>query len=81
MSFDQNTLDSLKIDRAAPGRPSSGARGWTVALVLMAAVAVGASYWFLLRAQPLEVELATALAGPLTSTGARAAAAVLNATG
>jgi RND family efflux transporter MFP subunit len=81
LSFDQNTLDSLKIDRAAPGRPSSGARGWTVALVLMAAVAVGASYWFLLRAQPLEVELATAVAVPLTSSGARAAAAVLNASG
>ncbi len=81
MSFDQNTLDSLKIDRAAPSRPSSGARGWTVALVLMAAPAVGAAYWFLLRAQPLEVELATAVAAPVTSSGARAGAAVLNASG
>ncbi len=80
MSFDQNTLDSLKIDRAAPGRPSSAARGWIVALALVAAVAAGAGYWLFLREQPIKVELATAVAAPAGGGGAQAAA-VLNASG
>ena len=58
MSLDQKTLDSLKIDRDASSRHPSSARGWVVALALAAAVAVGAGYWFFLREQPIEVELA-----------------------
>jgi RND family efflux transporter MFP subunit len=81
VSFDQSTLDSLKIDRAAPRHESSSAGGWFVALVLVAAVAIGAGYWFFLRETPVAVELATAVAAPAASSGAAAGAAVLNASG
>ena len=81
MSLDQRTLDSLKIDRDAPSRESSSARGWIIALVLVAAVAVGAGYWFFLREQPIEVELATAVAAPAAAGGAAPGTAVLNASG
>jgi RND family efflux transporter MFP subunit len=80
VSFDQSTLDSLKIDRGAPSRASGGVRGW---IVVLAAVAVGGAvgaYW-LLRERPIEVELATAVAAPAASAGAPAGAAVLNASG
>ena len=80
MSFDQTTLDSLKIDRDAPSRPSSGARGWIIALVLAAVVSAAGAYWFL-RESPIEVELATAIAAPAANGGAPAGAAVLNASG
>ncbi|HSC16180.1 MAG TPA: efflux RND transporter periplasmic adaptor subunit [Gammaproteobacteria bacterium] len=80
MSFDQSTLDSLKIDRNAPSRPSGGARGWIVALVLVV-VAGGAGAYWLFREKPIEVELATAVAAPAASAGASAGAAVLNASG
>jgi len=80
VSFDQNTLDSLKIDRDAPSRPSSGARGWIVSLVLAAVVSAAGAYWFL-RERPIEVELATAAAAPAANGGAPAGAAVLNASG
>jgi RND family efflux transporter MFP subunit len=79
VSLDQNALDSLKIDRAAPHQPPLSARKWLVPLVLLAAAAVAASYWFL-RPQPLRVEVAAAAAAPATGDGARAAA-VLNASG
>ena len=80
MSFDQSTLDSLKIDRDAPSRSSSGARGWIVALVLAAVLSATGAYWFL-RERPIEVELATAVAAPAANGGAPAGAAVLNASG
>jgi RND family efflux transporter MFP subunit len=80
VSFDQQTLDSLKIDRDAPSRPSSGARGWIVALVLAGVVSAAGAYWFL-HDRPLEVELATAVAAPAATGGAPAGAAVLNASG
>ena len=80
MSLDQNTLDSLKIDRGAPSRPSGGARGWIVALVLVGVAGIAGAYW-LLRERPIEVELATAVAAPGSSAGAPAGAAVLNASG
>ena len=69
MSFDQSTLDSLKIDRDAPSRSSSGARGWIVVLVLAAVVSAAGAYW-LLRERPIEVELATAVAAPAANGGA-----------
>ena len=80
MSFDQSTLDSLKIDRDAPSRASGSARGWIVALVIVAVAGAGGAYW-LLRERPIEVELATAVAAPVASGGAQAGAAVLNASG
>jgi RND family efflux transporter MFP subunit len=80
VSFDQSTLDSLKIDRGAPSRPSGGGRGWIVALVLIIVAGGVAAYW-LLRERPIEVELATAVAAPAASGGAPAGAAVLNASG
>ncbi len=79
MSLDQSTLDSLRIDRAAPSREPSRARYWLGALVLVAVAVAAAGYGFL-RAQPLEVELATAVAASARSGGAQAAA-VLNASG
>jgi len=81
VSFDQSTLDSLKIDRSAASRGSSPSRGWIVALVLVAVAAVGAGYWFFLRERPIEVELATASAAQASRDGAAARAAVLNASG
>jgi len=78
VSFDQSTLDSLKIDRDAPSRASGGARGWIVALVIVAVAGAGGAYW-LLRERPIEVELATAVAAPVAGGGAQAGAAVLNA--
>ena len=80
MSFDQSTLDSLKIDRDAPSRASGSARGWIVALVIVAVGGAGGAYW-LLRERPIEVELATAVAAPVASGGAQAGAVVLNASG
>jgi RND family efflux transporter MFP subunit len=80
VSFDQSTLDSLKIDRDAPSRASGGARGWIVALVIVAVLGAGGAYW-LLRERPIQVELATAVAAPAASGGAPAGAAVLNASG
>ena len=80
MSFDQSTLDSLKIDRDPPRRASSGARGWIVALVLAAVVSATGAYWFL-HERPIQVELATAVAAPAANGGAPAGAAVLNASG
>ena len=80
MSFDQNTLDSLKIDRDAPSRASSGARGWIIALVLSAVVSATGAYWFL-HEHPIQVELATAVAAPAANRGEPAGAAVLNASG
>ena len=80
MSFDQNTLDSLKIDRDAPSRSSAGARGWIVTLVLVAVIGATGAYW-VLRERPIEVQLATAAAAPAANGGAPAGAAVLNASG
>jgi RND family efflux transporter MFP subunit len=79
VSLDQSTLDSLKIDRDAPQREPSGAGRWVVALVLAAVVAAAGAYWFL-RGQPIQVELATAVAAPAGAGGSQAAA-VLNASG
>jgi RND family efflux transporter MFP subunit len=79
VSFDQNTLDSLKIDRGAPSRAPGAARGWIVALAIVA-VAGGAGAYWLLRERPIEVELATAVA-PAASGGAAVGAPVLNASG
>jgi RND family efflux transporter MFP subunit len=77
MSFDQNALDSLRIERTDEPKPSgSGAYKWFVAAVLVLAVAA-AAYAFL-RKGAIEVQTATAVA---TSGGAGSGSAVLNASG
>jgi len=79
VSLDQQTLDSLKIERDSPRREPFAARTWIVAIALLAVVAAGVGYW-LLRAQPIEVELTTVAAAP-AGGGAAQGAAVLNASG
>jgi len=80
VSLDERTLDSLKIDRDAPSRAPSAARPWILTLAILVAAAAAASYWFL-RAQPIRVEVATAVAAPAAGNGAPAGTAVLNASG
>lgn len=78
MSFDQNALDSLRIERSPePARSSRpGIYKWFVAGVLILAV-VAAGY-ALLRDNAIEVEMVTATAAASGSSGA---GAVLNASG
>ncbi|MBM0108839.1 efflux RND transporter periplasmic adaptor subunit [Steroidobacter sp. S1-65] len=79
MSFDQNALDSLRIERSPEPPRSSGQGGvykWFIAAVLLLAV-VAAAY-ALLRDNAIEVETVTAVA---TSGGGSAGGAVLNASG
>ncbi len=77
MSPDQHSLDSLKIDRAAP-RPAGGSRAllWVLGVIVVAGAAAG---WWFLRERPIEVEVATAVAAP--SGESPRAAAVLDASG
>ena len=81
MSFDQNTLDSLKIDRDAPSRASGGARGWIVTLVIVAVAGAGGAYWHAAReAYRGQNSRQPSLRRP-RGGGAQAGAAVLNASG
>jgi RND family efflux transporter MFP subunit len=77
MSFDQNALESLRIERQ-PEPPRGGSGNmykWFLTGVLVLAL-VAAAY-ALLRDKAVEVETATAVAAPTGSSGA----AVLNASG
>jgi RND family efflux transporter MFP subunit len=78
MSFDQNALESLRIDRQ-PEPTGGGGSGnlykWFLTGVLVLAL-IAAGY-ALLRDKAIEVETATAVASPSGSSGA----AVLNASG
>jgi RND family efflux transporter MFP subunit len=79
MSFDQNALDSLRIERSPePARNSrqGGVYKWFIAVVLILA-AVAAAY-ALLRDNAIEVETVTAVA---SSSGGGSGGAVLNASG
>lgn len=78
MSFDQNALDSLRIERSPePARSSQGGiYKWFIAAVLILA-AVAAAY-ALLRDNAIEVETVTAVA---SSSGGGSGGAVLNASG
>ena len=77
MSFDQNALDSLRIERTAEPAPSAASSKykWFLAAVLVLA-ALAAAY-ALFRTEAVEVQTATAVA----SSGASGGAAVLNASG
>jgi len=78
MSFDQNALDSLRIERSPEPTRSSrpGVYKWFIAGVLLLA-AVAAAY-ALLRDNAIEVEMVTATAA---SSGGGGGGAVLNASG
>ena len=76
-TFDQNALDSLRIERR-PEPPGAGVRGlykWLLAAVL--AIALAAAAWAFLKRDAIEVETATAVASSADSSSA----AVLNASG
>lgn len=79
MSFDQNALDSLRIERS-PEPPRSSRQGgiyrWFIATVLVLAL-VAAAY-ALLRDRSIEVEMVTAVAAATNGGGA---GTVLNASG
>lgn len=79
MSFDQNALDSLRIERSPePPRNSSlgGLYKWFIATVLILAVVAAAYAVF--RDNSIEVEMVTAVA---SSSGGGGGGAVLNASG
>jgi len=76
MSPDQDSLDSLKIDRAARPRRGSRAALWLLAILVVAGG--GAAFWTL-RDKPLEVEVATAVA--VSADNASRSGAVLDASG
>jgi multidrug efflux pump subunit AcrA (membrane-fusion protein) len=77
MSFDQNALDSLRIERTAEPEAASGKPyKWFLLVVLL--IAVAAAAWAFLRNSAIEVTTATAVAA---SSGTNTSAAVLNASG
>jgi multidrug resistance efflux pump len=78
MSFDQNALDSLRIDRKPEpaNTGSSNMAKWIIGAVLLLAIVAGA--YALLREDAIEVETATAVA---SSSTPGSGAAVLNASG
>jgi RND family efflux transporter MFP subunit len=78
MSFDQNALESLRIERS-PEPQNDGASPiykWLIAIVLLLAVAAAA--YALLRDNAIEVQTVTAVA---SANGGGGSAAVLNASG
>jgi RND family efflux transporter MFP subunit len=79
MSFDQNALDSLRIERSPePTRNSrpGGVYKWFIIAVLVLAVVAAA--WAFFRDNAVEVETVTAVA---SSSGGSAGGSVLNASG
>jgi RND family efflux transporter MFP subunit len=79
MSFDQNALDSLRIERNSepPKAESSAVYKWLIIVVLALGAIAGA--YALLRNPALEVETVTAM--PVAAGGSSGASAVLNASG
>ncbi len=78
MSFDQNALDSLRIERAPEPTPKGSNPVYRWFLVAVLAIAAIAGAYALLRDSAIEVETATAVAAPAAGGGG---AAVLNASG
>jgi RND family efflux transporter MFP subunit len=77
MSFDQNALDSLRIDRTNEPENGSG-KSYKWFLIVVLAIAVIAAAWVLLRDDAIAVQTATAVAA---TTGSGSGPAVLNASG
>ncbi len=77
MSLDQDSLDSLRIDRSA--RPAGRSAGPWLAVLAVLLLGSGAGAWWLLREQPVEVTIATAEAAP--AAGSESRATVLDASG
>jgi len=77
MSFDQNALDSLRIERSAEPETGSG-KPYKWFLIVVLAIAVAAAAYALFRNKAIAVETVTAVA---TSNGAGSGPAVLNASG
>jgi RND family efflux transporter MFP subunit len=79
MSFDQNALDSLRIEREVEPteHPSNPVYKWLIAAVLIVALAAAAVALF--HTSAIEVETITAT--PVSSSGSSSGAAVLNASG
>jgi len=77
MSFDQNALDSLRIERSHEPETSSG-KPYKWFLVVVLVIAVAAAAYALLRNKAVEVETATAVAA---TNAAGSGPAVLNASG
>ena len=77
MSFDQNALDSLRIDRTSEPDTGSG-KSYKWFLIVVLAIAVVAAAWALLRNDAIKVQTATAVAA---TTGTGSGPAVLNASG
>ncbi|MBB6095283.1 RND family efflux transporter MFP subunit [Povalibacter uvarum] len=77
MSFDQNALDSLRIDRNTEPETASG-KSYKGFLIVVLVIAVAAAAWALLRNDAIQVQTATAVAA---TTGTGSGPAVLNASG
>lgn len=77
MSFDQNALDSLRIERSNEPDPGSG-KPYKWFLIVVLALAVIAAGWILLRNDAIKVQTATAVAA---TTTAGSGPSVLNASG
>jgi RND family efflux transporter MFP subunit len=77
MSFDQNALDSLRIDRSPEPKKRPRSRRVYAALVAATLVVLAAVGYGVLRDHAIEVETATAVAAAATHSGA----AVLDASG
>jgi len=78
MALDDESLDSLKIDRRAVAATATGSRPWLVAIAVLAVAGAAASWWFL-RDTPILVE--TALARTASTGNDLRGTAVLDASG
>ena len=78
MSFDQNALNSLRIERNAEPESEPGKSSYKWFLIAVLVIAVAGAAYALLRNKPVEVETATAVAA---SGAAGSGPAVLNASG
>lgn len=77
MSFDQNALDSLRIERSNEPDPGSG-KPYKWFLIVVLAIAAALAAWMLLRDDAIKVQTATAVAA---TTTAGSGPSVLNASG
>jgi RND family efflux transporter MFP subunit len=79
MAFDQNALDSLRIERNNEPRSTGPSPLYKWLVVGALAIAIGIGLYALLREKAIEVETATAVQS--SASGSSSGAAVLNASG